>query len=206
MWISSRYAFLGLVTITGCFFTAPAQTPVAPRMPQFIEQYTADSKSLRETYTVLISPQRMARFEKFYNDELAVLAAMDFDSLSQEDKVDYLLLKNRLNADLNQLAIERQQTADMRTLLPFAETFGTILEQKRLMQRPDAEKDAAALTAMVKQLDAARARALESDTGFHALARRLHPSSRPAAAAIAQNLAGGSGQRLRFARRNFVRR
>ena len=132
MWISSRYAFLGLVTITGCFFAAPAQTPVAPRMPRFIEQYTADSKSLRETYTVLISPLRTARFEKFYNDELAVLAAMDFDSLSQEDKVDYLLLKNRLNADLHQLAIERQQTADMRTLLPFADTIETILEQKRL--------------------------------------------------------------------------
>src|ERR1700691_6068616 len=158
MWISSRYAFLGLVTITGCFFAAPAETPVVPRMPQFIEQYTADSKSLRETYTVLISPVRMARFEKFYNDEVAALAAMDFDSLSQEDKVDYLLLKNRLNADLHQLAIERQQTADMQTFLPFAETFGTILEQKRLMQRPDAEKDAAALTAMVKQMDAARAR------------------------------------------------
>jgi hypothetical protein len=163
MWIGkpSASALLGLVTVTGFVFVASAETPVAarePRMPQFIEQYTADSNSLRETYTVLISPLRMARFEKFYNDELAVLAAMDFDSLSQEDKVDYLLLKNRLSADLHQLAIQRQQTAEMQTLLPFAETIGTILEQKRMMQRPDAEKDAAALTEMVKQMDAARSR------------------------------------------------
>ena len=63
MWIGkpSASALLGLVTVTGFVFVASAETPVAarePRMPQFIEQYTADSNSLRETYTVLISPDR----------------------------------------------------------------------------------------------------------------------------------------------------
>ena len=77
-------------------------------------------------------------------------------ALSQEDKVDYLLLKNRLNADLHQIAIRKKQTADMQVLLPFAGTIETILEDKRLMHRPDAEKDAAALTEMVKQITASR--------------------------------------------------
>jgi len=127
-------------------------------MPQVIEQFTADNRSLRETYAVLISPVRMARLEKFDNDELAILAAMDFDAFSKEDKVDYLLLKNHLNAELHQLAIQKKQTADMQELLPFAETIEAILEEKRLMRRPDAEKDAAALTEMVKQMTAARLR------------------------------------------------
>ena len=68
------------------------------------------------------------------------------------------LLKNRLNAELHQLAIQKKQTADMQELLPFAETIEAILEEKRLMRRPDAEKDAAALTEMVKQMTAARLR------------------------------------------------
>jgi len=36
---------------------------------------------------LVISPARVARFEKFYHDELAMLSTIDFNSLSQEDKV-----------------------------------------------------------------------------------------------------------------------
>jgi len=163
MWKPAKYALYGWVSMTGCLPGAAAEAPGAAasperQMPQVIEQFTADNRSLRETYAVLVSPVRMARFEKFDNDELAILAAMDFDAFSKEDKVDYLLLKNRLNAELHQLAIQKKQTADMQELLPFAETIEAILEEKRLMRRPDAEKDAAALTEMVKQMTTARLR------------------------------------------------
>jgi hypothetical protein len=40
--------------------------------------------------------------------------------------------------------------------LPFAKTIEDLLDRKREMQRPDAEKDAAALTEMVKQIEAMR--------------------------------------------------
>jgi Bacterial protein of unknown function (DUF885) len=154
IWKPAVFAIYGWVSVAGCRVTA--ETPATGKMPQVVEQFSADSRSLRETYEVPISPVRMARFEQFDNDELAMLAAMNFDALSQEDKVDYLLLKNRLNADLHQLAIRKKQTADMQVLLPFAGTIETILEDKRLMHRPDAEKDAAALTEMVKQIAASR--------------------------------------------------
>ena len=126
-------------------------------MPELIEQFTADSMALNSTYSVAISPVKMERLEKFYAEKQAMLAAMDFDALSQEDKVDYLLLKNRLAADLHQLAIQKKQVEEMQPLLPFAKTIEDLMETKRLMQRPDAEKTAAALTEMVKQIAAARA-------------------------------------------------
>ena len=116
-------------------------------MPELIEQFTADSMALNSTYSVAISPVKMERLEKFYAKKQAMLAAMDFDALSQEDKVDYLLLRNRLAADLHQLAIQKKQVEEMQPLLPFAKTIEDLMETKRLMQRPDAEKDAAALTA-----------------------------------------------------------
>ena len=86
-----------------------------------------------------------------------MLAAMNFDALSEEDKIDYLLLQNLVAANLHQLAMQKKQVEEMQPLLPFAKTIEYLMESKRLMQRPDAEKDAAALTELVKQITGARA-------------------------------------------------
>ena len=164
MWESRRisYVLYGWMIATASAFGASQGTVVEsqspePRMPAVIEQFTADSMALKRTYPVTISPVRMARFEKFYAEEQAMLAAMNFDALSREDKIDYLLLQSKVTANLHQLAIQRKQNDEMLPLLPFAKTIGDLMESKRLMQRPDAEKDAAALTEMVKQVTAARA-------------------------------------------------
>jgi uncharacterized protein (DUF885 family) len=153
----------GWVVATGMFCcassfaaaVAPAASSTSERlMPRVIEQFAADRMSLSRIYPVAIAPSRMERFQKFYDDELAMLAAMNFSKLSEDDQIDYLLLKNRLTADLHQLAIQRKQVEEMQPLLPFAKTIEDLLDRKRLMERPDGEKDAAALTEMVKQLTA----------------------------------------------------
>ena len=137
-------------------FAAPVPAPEVRQMPQVIEQFTADRMSLNHIYPVFIAPVRMARFERFDNDKLAMLAAINFDTLSEDDQIDYLLLKTRLSADLRSLAAERKQVDEMASLIPFAKTIEDLLDTKREMKRPDAEKDAAALTAMVKQMEATR--------------------------------------------------
>jgi Bacterial protein of unknown function (DUF885) len=131
--------------------SAPLNVP-DDRMPSVIQQFTADRRSLSRDYPLVISESHAARFEKFYRDELSLLAEMNFDSFSQEDKVDYLLLKNRLTAYLHQLAIEKRQIGQIQPLVPFAKTIETFVDEKRLMQKPDPEKDAALLSAMVKQI------------------------------------------------------
>jgi uncharacterized protein (DUF885 family) len=141
----------------------PAQSDAAPQMPQVIENFAADAEALSATYPVRISPARQQRLEKFYADTLAQLAAMNFDALSQEDKVDYLLLKNHVTAGQHRLALEKRRTEEIMPLLPFAATIEDMMEKKRLMQHPDAEKDAAALSEMVKQIDARR-KELEAET------------------------------------------
>jgi hypothetical protein len=125
-------------------------------MPSVIEQFTADRMSLAGTYSVPISPARMERFEKFYRDELAKLDAMNFDQMPQDDKIDYLLLKNRLTADLHQLAIQKKQVDEMQPLLPFAKTIEDLLERKRLMLPPDGEKAARELSEISSQINATR--------------------------------------------------
>ena len=127
-----------------------------PRMPAIIEQFSADRMSLQRTYALDISPVRAERFTKFYADELSQLASLDFDRLSHDDQVDYLLLKNLLVSQQHQLAIQQRQIKEMEPLLPFAAMIENLLDARRKMQTPDAEKDAAALTELVKQIADAR--------------------------------------------------
>lgn len=143
------------VILCSASFAAPVPTSSsAPKMPAVIEQARADEMSLDRTYTVDISPIRIARMEKFYNDQLAMLTAMDFNQLSEDDRVDYLLLKNRATSQLHRLSVEKKHIEEMQPLLPFAPTIENLLDELRLKQRPDAEKTAATLTGMVKQITA----------------------------------------------------
>jgi len=124
------------------------------RMPPMIEQFTADWRSLGRSYPVGISPTRISRFQMFNNGTLSQLDTINFDALSHEDQVDYLLLTNLVTSRQHQLAIRKKQVDEMMPLLPFAKTVEDFMEAKRLMKRPDAEKDAAALSEMAKQITA----------------------------------------------------
>ena len=151
---------LSLLAMAAGMIAAPAGIPAdagnEPRMPAIIEQFSADRMSLQRTYALDISPVRAKRFTRFYSDELSELASLDFDRLSHDDQVDYLLLKNLLVSQQHQLAIQQRQIKEMEPLLPFAGIVENLLDARRKMQTPDAEKDAAALTELVKQIADAR--------------------------------------------------
>jgi hypothetical protein len=136
---------------------------------------TTDAASGGTIYPVIIAPARIARFERFDNDKLAMLAAMNFDKLGEEDQVDYLLLKNRLTADLRYLAMLKKQVAEMQPLIPFAKTIEDFLDTKREMKRPDAEKDAAALTEMVKQMAVTQKRLDPKQHGSDGEKQKVNP-------------------------------
>src|SRR5258707_685123 len=92
-------------------------------MRAIIESYVVDRGSLARSYPVASSPARRDRFRKFYSDALARIQKLDFDSMSQEGKVDYLLFKNHLEHELRQLDIEEKQLAEIQPLIPFAKTI-----------------------------------------------------------------------------------
>jgi uncharacterized protein (DUF885 family) len=144
------YVWIAIVGVAARAKPAPGVPQQGLTMPSLIEQFTADLRSLDRTYPLTVSHARMARFEKFDHAELALLAEINFDPLAESDKIDYLLLKNRLTADLHRLAIQKKHVEEMRALLPFSAAIENLVEDKRLMKRPDSEKAASALTALVK--------------------------------------------------------
>jgi uncharacterized protein (DUF885 family) len=125
-------------------------------MRPLIERYTVDRGSLTRSYPVSMSPARAARFRLFYSDWLAQLQKLNFDSMSQEGKVDYLLLKNHLEYETRQLDIQTKQQAEIQPLVPFATSIIGLEESRRRMEPIDSAKTAALLTTLKKQIDDTR--------------------------------------------------
>src|SRR5689334_11505543 len=111
-----------VVALLVCTFASYGLSQTATTISEMrapIERYTADRGNLTRSYPVTISPARRARFKKFYEEWLASLKSLDFDSMNQDGKIDYLLFKNHLEYELRQLEIQAQQLAEVQPLLPF---------------------------------------------------------------------------------------
>jgi len=125
-----------------------------------IERYTVDRGSLQRSFPVATSPARRDRFRKLYNDWLASLQKVDFDSLSQDGKIDYILFKNHLDYELRQLDIQSKQLEEIQPFVPFSKTIIDLEETRRRMESIDSAKAAVTLTDLKKQVDERR-RAVE---------------------------------------------
>ncbi len=136
-----------------------ARAPVS-EMRSAIERYTVDRGSLSRSYPVNVSRARRERFKKFYSDWLASLQSLDFDSMSQDGKIDYILFKNLLEYELRQLDIQSRQINEIEPLLPFATRIIELEETRRRMEPLNPAKAAATLTELRKQVDERR-RAVE---------------------------------------------
>jgi hypothetical protein len=125
-------------------------------MRSLIERYTVDRGSLTRSFPVAISATRVARFRQFYSDEMTQIQKLNFDSMSEEGRVDYLLLKNHLEYEMRQLDIQGRQLAEIQPLVPFLKTIVDLEEARRRMEPIDSAKAAATLTSLKKQIDDTR--------------------------------------------------
>ncbi|HEX3253955.1 MAG TPA: DUF885 family protein [Pyrinomonadaceae bacterium] len=155
---------LVVVVLLCCFsFQVPAQTSTKERVSEMrgaIERYAVDRGSLTRSYPVAISRARRERFRKFYNEWLASLQSIDFDSMSEDGKIDYLLFKNHLEYELRQLDIQARQLSEIEPLVPFADKIVALEEARRRMEPIDSAKIAMTLNDLRKQVDDRR-RAIE---------------------------------------------
>ncbi|HVQ39128.1 MAG TPA: DUF885 family protein [Pyrinomonadaceae bacterium] len=135
--------------------SAAADTP-ANEVRHLIESYNADRGNLNRTYSDALSPARRIRFQEFFAQWRDNLAKVNFQSLTPDGRVDYLLFKNHLNHELRQLDEQAKQWTESEPLIPFAKTVFELDDTRRRMDSVDAPKAAAQLTAMIKQVDSMR--------------------------------------------------
>ncbi|PYS83190.1 MAG: hypothetical protein DMF70_07080, partial [Acidobacteria bacterium] len=135
--------------------TSEAKAPES-EMRAIIEYYVVDRGSLARSYPVANSPARRDRFRKFYADALERIRKLDFDSMSQEGKADYVLFKNHLEHEFRQLDIEEKQLAEIQPLIPFAKAIVDLEEARRRMEPIDSPKAAVILNTLKKQVEDTR--------------------------------------------------
>ena len=90
------------------------------KMPQILQHFQADKGSLERFYVIDMSPEKRGRMTSFYTEYLNKIKDLPFKSLSQSDKVDYLLFKNQLEANLNELSIEESNYQSSKNWIDFA--------------------------------------------------------------------------------------
>jgi hypothetical protein len=135
---------------------SPLDTGTSEMRP-VIERYAVELRDLNRVYAVPGSGVRQKKLEGFYADQFRLLDAMNFDAFSQAGKVDYLLLRNRLEHERKQVAVEGRQDAEIALLIPFQQAIIGLEEARRRMETLDAQKSAAALVKLAADIAAAKA-------------------------------------------------
>ena len=122
-----------------------------------IARFAADQQSLQRRYDAPDSKRQRTRMRTFYTRWREQLAALDFGKLSQEGKVDYVLLDNHVRYQLDLMGREDRQFAEIVPLLPFADTVLALHESRRDLVSINAQQAAHTLAAVTKQVDSLRA-------------------------------------------------
>jgi uncharacterized protein (DUF885 family) len=118
-----------------------------------ISLYSTDRAALGRRWSVEYSPARRDRFDAFYRDWQARLARVPFESLSQEGRIDYVLLDHRLRFERAQLQREAKFAAEMAPRVPFAGVITGFEESRRRFEKVDGSASAKALATLATQVD-----------------------------------------------------
>ena len=177
-----------LLTLAGIPIVRAFQAPQADfdnstsEMRALIERFAADRAILNRAYSDPLAAGRQSRLKDFLTEWQTRLRAMNFDSMSQDGKVDYVLLRNRLDHDLRQLELDVKAQAEAAAYTGFAPTIFTLEEKRRKLEPMNPREAASALTTLAKQVGEAR-RAAESQLREQASSlppnRRVSPGAPP---------------------------
>src|ERR1700759_3216783 len=86
-----------------------------------VERFQADNTSITRRYDATDSPEQRTRMRDFYANWKTRLAEVDFDKLSQEGRVDYVLLDNSLTHQQALQTLQEKRRPETLALLPFAD-------------------------------------------------------------------------------------
>lgn len=134
---ASLMACIVLSATTGHAQISPDPYVPCQEMPSLMQNYEADWRALTRFYTSTFYGSRYqgyggiegaslevrARFDSLYQEYLGKTEALDFNSLSQECKVDYILFKRDLKEKLRASAEEATEYKKISHWFPFADSI-----------------------------------------------------------------------------------
>lgn len=133
-------------------------------MRDVVTRFGVDLANVRRFFDAEHSPQRREQERALVRAWDAGLRALDFEALGLDDRIDYLLLRNRLGYEARRHGIDEATWEETSVLLPFADEIHELQVARRRLE-PVVPREAAALLVELKEeLDALRERvALEGE-------------------------------------------
>ncbi len=150
------------VGIAGEGYVLPASEVLGAttsELRELVERYGTDRQTLQRRWHVEYSPQRRARLSEFLAGWQGQLRQLDFTGLSQQGRIDYVLLRTRLEYEQQLLRREAKEWSEVSPLVPFAGTIIDLMEARRRMEPVNPSAVAQALTDLALLVDSTRKRA-----------------------------------------------
>ncbi|SDD65379.1 protein of unknown function [Algoriphagus faecimaris] len=129
----------------------------ATELAQMIQTYQADRGALSRLYTNSLSEEYFDRMESFNLEYLEVLQSFNYDSFSEDGKIDYVLFRNYLETQIAEMALERKDFEGVKSVLAFAEPLQNFVLARRRAKEPDSQTLAASWNEVAKQIDEQKA-------------------------------------------------
>jgi uncharacterized protein (DUF885 family) len=175
--------------------STPPGDPTLSPMRQAIERYDTDLGALQRFYGIDISDNRYERLKAFQGQAMHDLETVNFDGLDQGGRIDYLLLRNRIRAELSRLEQLQAKKREAAPLLPFAPPLIQLTEANRKGAPLDSQAAAKTINDAASKVSLTKAdleKQLKAETGSQ--------TNRPTA--VVANRAAGQVEELR---RSFKR-
>jgi hypothetical protein len=171
---------LSVQIVKGQTVTIPASMyEQATEVSGKIIQYDQDIQAIKDFYwpyhvdpnqeypykdQVFFSPEQRKRLISVNNDYLKQLAQIDFNAISVYGKVDYILLKKKIQFELGNLQKEERNYNQIKPYIPFADTIYYLEKERRRGTTINGQQAAATLYAVLNELktDSLRFTKLES--------------------------------------------
>ncbi|MFT0716141.1 DUF885 family protein [Flagellimonas lutimaris] len=128
---------IGIIVVAMVGSLATAQTS---KLADLVTEFEADNWALNRTYIVDESEEYYQRFSTFYSDWKKKMADVDFASLSQQGKVDYILLKNLVTKGEYFLNQDYDSFKEVSEVSNFAKDIFPFIENRRRGKKPDAKQ------------------------------------------------------------------
>lgn len=122
-----------------------------------VDRYASDQTALNRRYDAGESPAQRQRMRDFYGAWRQRLREVDFDKLTQEGKIDYVLLDNYLVHQQSLMDRDDKQRAETAPIAPFQDRLLALQDARRALASIDQAAIARTLADVAKQVDSLRA-------------------------------------------------
>jgi uncharacterized protein (DUF885 family) len=180
--------------------TVPRASALVAKSPSelalAVERYASDQQALNRRYDADESPAKRQRMKDYYAGWRSRLKDVDFDKLSQEGKVDYVLLDNYLIHQQSLMERDDKQRAETAPLIPFRDRMLALQDDRRNLKTIDPSALARTVADLARQVDSLRT-LIEPP----APARGDSGRARPAAPRVSRTVANRAADDLENLRR-----